>query len=189
MQKVIVLFFIVLLGGCATTSPMPEWDTITALEVRQDRITAFSNKYAYNFIRNDPHADAYARYAEFYQEFASHVPGVAVNFVVKDEKVTAEYKALVDVSGLSAAQIERLRYHYGANIIEPNKKLAVTFKAQGDVVYILQHPPGPDTRTLEKPVTVTINDTTEQNVSWVAPLLIPAFPLMMIYGCATGPCV
>lgn len=189
MQKVIVLFFIVLLGGCTTTTPMPKWDKITALEVRQDRITAYSSKYAYNFIRHDPHADAYARYAEFYQEFASHVPGVAVNFVVKDEKVTAEYKALVDASGLSAAQIERLRYHYGANIIEPNKKLVVTFKAQGDVVYILQHPPGPDTRDLEKPVTVTINDTTEQNVSWVAPLLIPAFPLIMIYGCATGPCV
>ncbi|WLI75055.1 hypothetical protein Q5705_10565 [Kosakonia sp. H02] len=188
MKRIILLCVIALLSGCVMTSPMPTWDKITELEVRLDRITAYSQKYAYNFERKDTH-DAYTQYAAFYQEFSSHIPGVAVNFVVKDEKVTAEYKAFVDANGLSAAQIERLRYHYHANIIEPNKKLAVTFRAEGEVIYILRHPPGPDTRKLEKPVTVTINDTTRQEVSWVAPLIVPIFPLVMMYGCATGPCV
>ncbi|WP_039054788.1 hypothetical protein [Enterobacter sp. Bisph1] len=189
MQKCILLFFIMLLAGCAMTSPMPEWDKITKLEVTQTRITAYSSNYAYSFERQDPQQDAYAQYAGFYQEFASHIPGVEVNFVVKDEKVTAQYRAFVDATGLTAAQIERLRYHYRATIIEPNKKLAVTFNAHGNVIYIRQHPPGPTTRKLEKPVTVTINDNTKQNVSWAAPLMVPAFPLIMIYGCATGRCI
>jgi len=182
MMKQLIMLCFVLLVGCATTSPMPEWDKITAFEVRQDRITAYSSRYAYNFMRQDPRNDAYAHYAAFYDEFASAIPGVAVNFEVKDEKVTAQYTAFVDASTLSAAQIERLRYHYRASIIEPGKKLAVTFTAQGNVVYILQHPRGKTTQELEKPITVTINDKTEQHRSLAAPLI-------MIYGCATGRCI
>lgn len=189
MKQLIMLLFVALLAGCATTSPMPEWDKITAFEVRQDRITAYSSNYAYNFMRQDPHNDAYAHYAAFYNEFANVIPGVAVNFVVKDEKVTAQYTAFVDASSLSAAQIERLRYHYRASIIEPGKKLAVTFTAQGNVVYILRHPRGKTAQELEKPITVTITDHTVQQRSLAAPLMIPAFPLIMMYGCATGRCI
>lgn len=187
MRKVILLFLVALLSGCETKILMPDHDTIEALQVGDSYIAAGSEKYAYIFTREKT-GDVYRNYQAFYEEFGDKSPGVAVNFVVKDKKVTAEYVAFVDATKLSAGQQEKLRDQYHATTVEPNKKLAVLFKATGYIVPRSQRPFDKQ-YDLQEPIRVSINEKTEQVYSWTAPLIIPIFPLYMMYGCAVGPCV
>ncbi|MGK9172227.1 hypothetical protein KXR87_03180 [Yokenella regensburgei] len=187
MKQIVLLLMMMLLAGCATTTPMPKEDTLTYLRVTEHYITVLSDNYGYVFER-DKTSDVYNDYKAFYDEFRDKSPGVAVYFVVKDKEVTAEYRAIVDATQLTPAQADRLKYHYNAHVMESGKTLVAVFKARGTYDGILRYRTTDATR-LEPPVTVMITDRTEQNVSYLAPLMIPIFPLVMMYGCATGPCV
>ncbi|MCL9672047.1 hypothetical protein [Citrobacter sp. MNAZ 1397] len=187
MKKVIVMLLMMVLSGCATTVPMPKEDTLNYLRVMDNNITVLSDKYGYVFQRDKTH-DVYNDYKAFYDEFGDKSPGVAVFFVVKDKDVTAEYRAIVDATQLTPAQTDRLKYHYNAHVMESGKTLVAVFKAQGHIYGALHFRTSEATK-LTTPITVTITDKTEQNISYTAPLLIPIFPLVMMYGCAKGPCV
>lgn len=187
MKQIIIMLMMMVLTGCATTTPMPKEDTITHLRVSENVITARSDKYGYVFDREKTR-DVYSEYKAFYDEFGDKSPGVAVFFVVKDKDVTAQYRAIVDATQLTPAQVDRLKYHYNAHVMESGKTLVAIFKAKGSVDSARRFPMD-DSYQLKTPVTVTITDRTEQNISYLAPLIIPIFPLVMMYGCAVGPCV
>ncbi|MBY6255372.1 hypothetical protein K3G69_02470 [Phytobacter diazotrophicus] len=187
MKKIILMLLAMVLSGCATTVPMPKEDTLDYLRVTENNITVMSDKYGYVFKR-DKTRDVYNDYKAFYDEFGDKSPGVAVYFVVKDKDVTAEYRAIVDATQLTSAQKDRLKYHYNAHVMESGKTMVAVFKAKGTYDGSLHYSTADATR-LDPPVTVSITDKTEQNVSYMAPLMIPIFPLVMMYGCAKGPCV
>ena len=187
MKQVILMLLMMVLSGCATTVPMPKEDTLNYLRVTDNYITVLSDKYGYVFQRDKTH-DVYTHYKAFYNEFGDKSPGVAVFFVVKDKDVTAEYRAIVDATQLTPAQTDRLKYHYNAHVMESGKTLVAVFKAKGTYDGSLHYSTA-DATKLDPPVKVTITDKTQQNVSYMAPLMIPIFPLVMMYGCAKGPCV
>lgn len=191
MKKIVLMLMLMLmmmvLAGCTLTTPMPKEDTLTYLRVTENNITVLSDKYGYVFQR-DKTRDVYNDYKAFYDEFGDKSPGVAVYFVVKDKDVTAEYRAIVDATQLTPAQADRLKYHYNAHVMESGKTLVAIFKARGSYDGSLHYRTTGATK-LDPPVTVMITDKTEQKVSYLAPLMIPIFPLVMMYGCATGPCV
>nr|WED68756.1 hypothetical protein PJ912_25635 [Pectobacterium colocasium] len=101
---------------------------------------------------------------------------------------------MIDTRRLTKEQKVDLRELFAANIPTTMGKGEVTFSAngtfskkEGSLVSPTQN------GRLPQPIPVVINssDNSGKDVL-LAPLMIPAvvlFPLFMMYGCATGPCV
>ncbi len=113
-----------------------------------------------------------------------------MNFVVKQHEVVAEYLVVLDKRRLDASQLSLLTTQYHATALD-NDHLGVLFKATGFWSTVDPNELD-DAYRLARPVVVSINDKT-QTISPLGEIalipLVPLFPLVMMYGCATGPCV
>ncbi|PJR64749.1 hypothetical protein [Raoultella sp. T31] len=189
MMKYLSLLVAVILSGCASAPNLPPTDTIVAVKPIESGIIASSAKYSYRFFRNGVPQE-YQRYKTFYDRFHQQASGVRVNFVVEQHEVAAEYLVVMDKRKLDAGQLTLLTNEYQAVQMD-NDRLGVLFKATG--FWSASHAPElAAPYQLEHPVVVSINDKT-QTLSTAGTIalipLAPLFPLVMMYGCATGPCI
>ena len=184
--KYLLLLAAVTLTGCANTPNLPPTETIVAIKPIDSGIIASSEKHSYRFFREGMPQE-YQRYNTFYQRFHQQASGVRVNFAVKDHEVTAEYLVVIDKRNVDASQQTILRNEYKATTIDSDH-LGVMFKANGFWSDAYSEELAAPYR-LEQPIVVSINDKTQTLTTAGSIALIPLFPLFMIYGCATGPCV
>lgn len=186
MLKYLLALTITVLTGCTSAPNLPPTDTIINVKPTESGITANSNKYSYRFFRNGVPQE-YQRYNAFYQRFNQVASGVRVNFVVKQHEVVAQYLVVIDKRRLDAAQQTLLTEQYQATALDSDH-LGVLFKASG---FWTNVEPGDldESHRLATPIVVSINDKTQAMTTLGAIALVPIFPLVMMYGCATGPCV
>lgn len=186
MRQLLLVVMVWMLVGCSAAPNLPTTDTIIEVKPTVLGLIANSEKYSYRFYHNGT-TQEYRRYNQFYDLYHQAVPGVRVNFMVKNNEVMAEYWVIVDNSKLTASQQAILTNEYKA---EPwdNDKQRVLFKARGFWVPAKSADIDEDYR-LPNPIVVSINDKTQtlNSVGMVA--LVPIFPLVMMYGCAVGPCL
>ncbi|MEI7368777.1 hypothetical protein WCT94_14195 [Pectobacterium sp. 1950-15] len=186
-----MLIMCLLVSSCA--SSYPETDNITAITNNNGTIVAESDTYVYKF--SDARAQKeYQDYYAFYRDYKDIILGVRVDFSLRNGQVYARYKNVIDTRRLTKEQKVDLRELFAANIPTTMGKGEVTFSAngtfskkEGSLVSPTQN------GRLPQPIPVVINssDNSGKDVL-LAPLMIPAvvlFPLFMMYGCATGPCV
>ncbi|MGI8465036.1 hypothetical protein [Pectobacterium punjabense] len=186
-----VFIMCLLISSCAST--YPETDNITNITNDRGTIIAESNTYIYTF----PDAKAqkeYQDYYAFYRDYKDIILGVRVDFSLRNGQVYARYKNVIDTRRLTKEQEVDLRELFAANIPTAMGKGEVTFSAngtfskkEGSSIGLTQN------GRLPQPIPVVINSSDNSGKEvLLAPLMIPAivlFPLFMMYGCATGPCV
>lgn len=118
----------------------------------------------------------------FYERLNNVATGVRVNFVVKQHEVVAEYLVVLDKRRPDAGQQTLLTNQYKATALD-NEHPGVLSKANVDPDDL------DEAYRLASPVVVSINDK-KQTISTLGSIaLVPIFPLVMMYGCATGSCV
>ncbi|MBG0750746.1 hypothetical protein Q7O_000479 [Pectobacterium carotovorum subsp. carotovorum PCCS1] len=186
-----VFIMCLLVSSCA--SSYPETDNITAITNNNGTIVAESDTYIYKF--SDARAQKeYQDYYAFYRDYKDIILGVRVDFSLRNGQVYAKYKNVIDTRRLTKEQKVDLRELFAANIPTTMGKGEVTFSAsgtfskkEGSLVSLTQN------GRLPQPIPVVINSSDNSGKEvLLAPLMIPAvvlFPLFMMYGCATGPCV
>ncbi|WCG84874.1 hypothetical protein [Pectobacterium sp. A5351] len=186
-----VLIMCLLVSSCART--YPETDNITNVTNSNGTLVAESDTYVYQF----PDARAqkeYQDYYAFYRDYKDIIIGVRVDFSLRNGQVYAVYKNIIDTRRLTKEQEVDLRELFSANIPTENGKGEVTFSANGT----FSEKKGSlvssaNTGRLPQPIPVVINSSDNSGKEvLLAPLMVPAFilfPLFMMYGCATGPCV
>nr|WP_241007299.1 hypothetical protein [Pectobacterium aroidearum] len=186
-----VLIMCLLASSCA--SSYPETDNITTITNNNGTIVAESDTYVYKF--SDARAQKeYQDYYAFYRDYKDIILGVRVDFSLRNGQVYAKYKNVIDTRRLTKEQKVDLRELFAANIPTTMGKGEVTFSAsgtfskkEGSLVSPTQN------GRLPQPIPVVINSSDNSGKEvLLAPLMIPAvvlFPLFMMYGCATGPCV
>lgn len=189
MLKYLLMLAMMVLAGCTSAPNLPSTDTIIKVKPIESGIIANSNKYSYRFFRKGVPQE-YQRYNTFYERFNKVASGVRGNFVVKQHEVVAEYLVVLDKRRLDASQLSLLTSQYHATALD-NDHLGVLFKATGFWSTVDPNELD-DAYRLARPVVVSINDKT-QTISPLGEIalipLVPLFPLVMMYGCAMGPCV
>ena len=182
-----VLAASVLLSACSVHEPaLPESDQIIDLRVNDNGMTAVSRDYVYYF---DNQRGLYDRWKALSQEYGNHVRGMAIHFEVDKRDVEAQYNTWIDEKGLSAQQRLDLTQKYAAVPAKTAGQQVVTFRATGHWGETRNFSQDSSFQQMNPPITVTISDKTRGvNPLWV-PVMVPAFPFIMVYGCATGPCV
>lgn len=186
MRLIFLILMVSILAGCSAAPNLPVTDTIIKVQSTESGLIANSEKYSYRFSRTGMPQE-YQRYNQFYDQYHQAVPGVRVNFQVENHEVVAEYWVILNKSQLTAAQQSILSSEYRAQSLNKDQ-LRVLFKASG--FWTKARPEDiDDSYRLTQPIVVSINDKTQtlNAVGMVA--LIPIFPLVMMYGCAVGPCV
>ncbi|AOR65326.1 hypothetical protein [Pectobacterium wasabiae] len=186
-----VFIMCLLISSCAST--YPETDNITNITNDRGTIIAESNTYIYTF----PDAKAqkeYQDYYAFYRDYKDIILGVRVDFSLRNGQVYARYKNVIDTRRLTKEQEVDLRELFSAHIPTTMGKGEVTFSANGTFSKKEGSLVSPtDKGRLPQPIPVVINSSDNSGKEvLLAPLMIPAvilFPLFMMYGCATGPCV
>lgn len=177
-----------LVAGCSVHEPaLPTRDSLIWFKANQDSLAAASSQYLYQF---DDRKQLYGQWQALSQSYGTAIRGVAINFEVDGNRVEAQYSTYIDTRSLSEQQKNQLTAKYDAtpSTVSADQKV-VTFRANG-----YWHPARTISSTegyqqLNPPLPVTINDKTRgMNPLWV-PIIVPAFPLILMYGCATGPCV
>lgn len=180
-----------LVSSCART--YPETDNITNITNNNGTIVAESDTYVYKF--SDARAQKeYQDYYAFYRDYKDIILGVRVDFSLRNGQVYASYKNVIDTRRLTKEQEVDLRERFAANIPTTMGKGEVTFSANGTFSNKEGSLVSPTTTgRLPHPIPVVINNSDNSGKEvLLAPLMIPAvvlFPLFMMYGCATGPCV
>ncbi|UYA60402.1 hypothetical protein NAL19_2258 [Pectobacterium sp. F1-1] len=186
-----VLIMCLLVSSCANS--YPETDNITAITNNNGTIVAESDTYVYKF--SDARAQKeYQDYYAFYRDYKDIILGVRVDFSLRNGQVYAKYKNVIDTRRLTKEQKVDLRELFSANIPTTMGKGEVTFSASGTFSQKEGSLVSPTTTgRLPQPIPVVINSSDNSGKEvLLAPLMIPAvvlFPLFMMYGCATGPCV
>ncbi len=189
MKLLITIFLSWILIGCTVNTPnLPKSDSIIKLELKDDKITAESMQYSYKFYQKDL-KDEQKRYQDFYAKYQKDILGIYVNFNVKNSLVDAQYHILVNIKNMSSEQIEMLKNQFNAKKSHQLDALDVLFKAQGFYTTLSSSKPLDESTRLEKPITVSINDQSYQLSPVGEVMLIPLFPFVMMYGCATSRCV
>lgn len=186
MFKSTIVALVVFLTGCVSQPSLPSSDTIVKIKTSDSSIVANSNKYSYRFSRPGLRGE-FQRYKTFYERYQRQILGVRVNFNVTNNEVVAEYTAIVDGRRLDDTQRPQLTSEYKATAMEQGY-LGVLFQTDG---FWTNASPDDldDSYTLKSPIVVSINDKTKVMSPYAGVLLLPVFPLVMMYGCATGPCV
>jgi len=186
MRLILLVLMVWILAGCSAAPNLPATDTIIKVKPTELGLVANSEKYSYRFYRTGTPQE-YQRYQQFYDRYHQAVPGVRVNFQVNNNEVVAEYWVILNKSQLTAAQQSILIDEYKAQPMN-HDQLRVLFKASG--FWLPAKPTDIDeSYRLAQPVVVSVNDKTQtlNSVGMVA--LVPIFPLVMMYGCAVGPCL
>ena len=186
MRLISLIFTVLILAGCSAAPNLPATDTIIKVQPTESGLVANSEKYSYRFSRSGT-PEEYQRYNQFYDQYHQAVPGVRVNFQVKNNEVEAEYWVILNKSQLTAAQQSILTSEFKAEPVNKDQ-LRVLFKASGFWLPA-KSADIDDSYRLAQPIVVSINDKTQtlNAVGMVA--LVPIFPLVMMYGCAVGPCL
>ncbi|MBI0471086.1 hypothetical protein EXT68_06040 [Pectobacterium parmentieri] len=186
-----VFIMCLLVSSCAST--YPETDNITAITNNNGAIVAESDTYVYKF--SDARAQKeYQDYYAFYRDYKDIILGVRVDFSLRNGQVYARYKNVIDTHRLTKEQEVDLRELFAAHIPTTMGKGEVTFSANGTFAKKEGSLVSPtDKGRLPQPIPVVINSSDNSGKEvLLAPLMVPAvilFPLFMMYGCATGPCV
>ncbi|KFX07471.1 hypothetical protein KP22_05115 [Pectobacterium betavasculorum] len=187
-----LLIMCLLVSSCAST--YPETDNITHIANNNGTLIAESNTYVYKFPDARTQKE-YQDYYAFYRDYKDIITGVRVDFSLRNNgQVYARYKNMIDTRRLTKAQELDLRELYAAQIPTTMGKGEVTFSAQGTFSKKKGSLVSPtENGRLPQPIPVVINSSDNSGKEvLLAPLMIPAvilFPLFMMYGCATGPCV
>lgn len=186
-----MLILCLLVSSCART--YPETDNITNITNSNGALVAESETYVYKFP--DARAQkAYQDYYAFYRDYKDIIIGVRVDFSLRNGQVYAVYKNIIDTRRLIQDQEVDLRERFSAQIPTTNGKGEVSFSANGtfsEKKGALVSPTHAGRLAQPIPVVINSSDNSGKEVL-LAPLMIPAivlFPLFMMYGCATGPCV
>lgn len=186
MRLILLTMMVCILAGCSAAPNLPATDTIIKIKPTELGLIANSEKYSYRFYRQGTTLE-YQRYQRFYDQYQQASPGVRVNFLVNNNEVVAEYWVILNKNQLTAAQQSTLTSEYKAQPWN-HDQLRVLFKTTG---FWLPAKPADinETYRLPQPVVVSVNDKTQtlNAVGMVA--LVPIFPLVMMYGCAVGPCL
>ncbi|MFJ5471363.1 hypothetical protein ACIPT5_15555 [Pectobacterium carotovorum] len=187
-----VFIMCLLVSSCAST--YPKTDNITAITNDNGTLIAESATYVYKF--SDARAQKeYQDYYAFYRDYKDIITGVRVDFSLRNNgQVYASYKNMIDTRRLTKEQEVDLRELFAAQIPTTMGKGEVTFSANGTFSEKDGSLVSPATRGhLPQPIPVVINNSDNSGKEvLLAPLMVPAvilFPLFMMYGCATGPCV
>lgn len=186
MQKLLLALMAWILVGCSAAPKLPPTDTISKVKPTEIGLIASSEKYSYHFYHHGAKQE-HLRYKQFYDQYHQASPGVRVNFVVKNNEVVAEYGVVLDKRKLTDAEQTFLVNQYQAKPWGKDQ-LQVLFKAKGfwrparanDI---------DESYRLPQPIVVSINDKTQEINSVGMIALVPIFPLVMMYGCAVGPCL
>lgn len=184
-----VLFALVMLIGCTVSSPrLPKTEKIVYFKAGNDFLLARGDEYTYSFSGAGTR-NLYDRWLALKRDYGDAVGGMTVNFEANDDKVNAQYNTFIRVDRLKPGQRETLQRDYGAQPTANSQELVVTFQASGYSGLSRNYIMDDGYVKLDPPITVTINDKTRGvNPLWI-PLMIPAFPFIMAYGCATGRCI
>lgn len=179
----------ILLSACSHN--LPSVDRINKVSNYQGILVAESKDYVYKFS-GDKAQQQYAAYYQFYKTYKDSITRVQTTFVITDNSVDAVYKNYFRTAGMSDEQLKDLREQYSATIPAPVGFGMVAFRAKGEFIRKKDSSlySTDESGVLEQPIPVSITDN---NVSAgdliLMPLVVPVFPLIMMYGCATGPCV
>ncbi|ASY77228.1 hypothetical protein [Pectobacterium polaris] len=186
-----VFVMCLLVSSCAST--YPKTDNITNITNDNGTLIAESANYVYKFSDARTQKE-YQDYYAFYRDYKDIILGVRVDFSLRNSQVYARYKNVIDTRRLTQKQEVDLRELYAARIPSAMGKGEVTFSANGTFSEKEGSLVSPTTNgRLPQPIPVVINSSDNSGKEvLLAPLMIPAvvlFPLFMMYGCATGPCV
>jgi len=186
MRLILLAIVVWILAGCSAAPNLPATDTIIKVKPTELGLIANSEKYSYRFYHKGTPQE-YQRYQRFYDQYHQASPGVRVNFRVNNNEVVAEYWVILNKNQLTAAQQSILTDEYKAQPWN-HDQLRVLFKTTGFWLPAKSADIEESWR-LPSPIVVSINDKTQtlNSVGMVA--LVPIFPLVMMYGCAVGPCL
>lgn len=209
LRKLIVLVFItILLNGCTTSLlNLPPQDNIIRMKIDKQQIQAESvnNGYYFNFQNND-NKNNYLKYHQFISQYKNNISGVYIVFDVAtgygNAEVTAQYNLILNAATTSNQEVEELKSRYRVVTIKTDantNSTAVQFQATGmlvefdnDSVYSAERYHWDklgDEYRLNPPIPVKINDKTKTLSNASAIVVIPFYPLILMYGCATGSCI
>ena len=184
-----VLFALFMLIGCSVSSPnLPPTEKLIYFKAGDDVLLTGNDKHTYAFSGAGTRR-LYDRWLALKRDYGDAVRGMTVNFDVNNDDVNAQYNTFIHTDRLTPEQKAALQRDYGAKATSDPQVQVVSFHASGNYGlsrnYVMDEP---YTR-LDPPVTVSINDKTRGiNPLWI-PIMIPAFPFIMAYGCATGRCI
>jgi len=174
------------LSGCVSQPSLPANETIVKIKTTDDSIVANSAQHSYRFFRSGLREE-FLRYKAFYERYEKQILGVRINFNVDSHEVVAEYTAIVDGRRLDEAQRQQLTTEYRATAMDQGF-YGVKFQTDGFWTSVIKDELD-DSTTLKTPIVVTINDKTKVMSPYAGVLLVPIYPLVMMYGCATGRCI
>lgn len=189
----------ILLFCTACTSLSTITDSIVRAKILPNEVRAeTAGRYQYIFARNTAN-----EVAIFRQFVASYRPYLIGGYVVIDEgnesglseKVKAHYYLVLDSKRLSSGQQHELQQKYRATRLvqkRPTDNWQVVFVATGEKIAMshlvkTHHLTDEDTLNTPIPVTIRINGTQLTPVGEV--VLMPFFPILMMYGCAASNCI
>ncbi|MFV0482433.1 MAG: hypothetical protein ACK5LP_10710 [Campylobacteraceae bacterium] len=190
-----VLLFL-LFTGCTVKSPnLPTSDNIVKFLAQENMVVAESEKYTYIFSNKDA-PQKYKLYENFIENYKDYAVGVYVIFYVNNNEVNATYNVIVDTKDISTTYINDLKNIYHAKKTKEANQFIVQFSAKGYYLPISdKHSKYPRVPMLKKddelqtPIHVTIEDETTTASPLTEAIILPFFPVIMMYGCITGPCI
>ncbi|WP_313486740.1 hypothetical protein [Pseudescherichia sp.] len=184
-----LLLALFMLIGCSVSSPrLPETEKIGYFKAGENALLARGEEYTYSFSGASTRS-LYDRWLTLKRDYGDAVRGMTVNFEANGDKVDAQYNTFIRVDRLKPGQKEVLQHDYSAQSTANPQELVVTFQASGYSGLSRNYIMDDGYVKLDPPITVSINDKTRGINPLLIPLIIPAFPFIMAYGCAKGPCV
>jgi len=184
-----LLLALFMLIGCSVSSPrLPETEKIGYFKAGENVLLARGEEYTYSFSGASTRS-LYDRWLTLKRDYGDAVRGMTVNFEANGDKVNAQYNTFIRVDRLKPGQKEVLQHDYSAQSTANAQELVVTFQASGYSGLSRNYIMDDGYVKLDPPITVSINDKTRGINPLLIPLIIPAFPFIMAYGCAKGPCV
>lgn len=184
-----LLLALFMLIGCSVSSPrLPETEKIGYFKAGENVLLARGEEYTYSFSGASTRS-LYDRWLTLKHDYGDAVRGMTVNFEANGDKVNAQYNTFIRVDRLKPGQKEVLQHDYSAQSTANPQELVVTFQASGYSGLSRNYIMDDGYVKLDPPITVSINDKTRGINPLLIPLIIPAFPFIMAYGCAKGPCV
>lgn len=184
-----LLLALFMLIGCSVSSPrLPETEKIGYFKAGENVLLARGEEYTYSFSGASTRS-LYDRWLTLKRDYGDAVRGMTVNIEANGDKVNAQYNTFIRVDRLKPGQKEVLQHDYSAQSTANPQELVVTFQASGYSGLSRNYIMDDGYVKLDPPITVSINDKTRGINPLLIPLIIPAFPFIMAYGCAKGPCV
>ncbi|POU01874.1 hypothetical protein C3369_10395 [Escherichia sp. ESNIH1] len=184
-----LLLALFMLIGCSVSSPrLPKTEKIGYFKAGENVLLARGEEYTYSFSGASTRS-LYDRWLTLKRDYGDAVRGMTVNFEANGDKVNAQYNTFIRVDRLKPGQKEVLQHDYSAQSTANPQELVVTFQASGYSGLSRNYIMDDGYVKLDPPITVSINDKTRGINPLLIPLIIPAFPFIMAYGCAKGPCV